>query len=278
MVRIKYQNLNRSCSYSAIANLMLDFSIDTEDYEILKSIKIPYIFNYLDKEDKFIAGPMLQGKKWFDYYLISYGLEFKEIEVQKNKALECFNANPNRFMVGLNMGNIGKHAVIFEGRQENNYQFLNIKREDSCEPDYYLFDSIELFNKLDDCFLVGWIEETNKSIALNNKHELKKSVEHIKLYKKAVVDFCSENRNSIELADAKSNLFEAFFLDVFSMMKIINELNLVKKIECIRRDYINAMSTNPEHLILSDYLKMDEFLKTIDYFQLLVEKEYKKSV
>ena len=67
--------------------MLLDFNIDTEDFKVIQQINIPYIFQYDSKQNEYIAGPLLQGKKWFDYYLNTLGLEFKESVLRKRKLL-----------------------------------------------------------------------------------------------------------------------------------------------------------------------------------------------
>lgn len=60
---MKYQSFNRSCSYAGLTNMLLDFNIDTEDFQIAIEGNIPYIFTFDRTSEKFLAGPMLQSKQ-----------------------------------------------------------------------------------------------------------------------------------------------------------------------------------------------------------------------
>ncbi len=62
----KYMHFNSSCSYTALAMLLSDKGIDTEDTDIALEIGLPWMFDR--EEGYYLAGPMLQGAKWFDLF------------------------------------------------------------------------------------------------------------------------------------------------------------------------------------------------------------------
>ena len=70
---MKYMTFNSSCPYAGMANMLEKYGIDVEDYEIALEMKLPL---FVDKnEDGYVAGPMIQEKKWFDIFLNRYGFE-----------------------------------------------------------------------------------------------------------------------------------------------------------------------------------------------------------
>ena len=75
----KYMTFNSSCSYAGLANMLLRYGVDTQDREIARDMKLPFLFAY--EEDEYRAGPMLQGAQWFNLYLHPRGLEMRETEV-----------------------------------------------------------------------------------------------------------------------------------------------------------------------------------------------------
>ncbi len=92
----------------------------------------------------FLSGSILQQKKYFDYCLQNYGLELIENIVPRAKIIQFFNNLPCKAMLGLHIQENKKLAVIFCGNDTEKYRFLNNKRKDSSEPDYYQFDFSEL--------------------------------------------------------------------------------------------------------------------------------------
>jgi hypothetical protein len=272
---IKYQSFNRSCAYAGLANMLLDLSVDTEDFKIVKAASIPYIFQFNEKQGRFVAGAMIQEKKWFDYYLNSIGLEFKEREIGIEEALNFFDVVSHKCMVGLKIGNTGKHAAIFNGIEKFQYKFLNNKRKESLEPDYYWYDSKALLMKLEDKTSISWIEKKENCFSMNIDHELDLSLECLENYRNKVKEFCFEEQDFITLEKAKGCLFEALFLDVFSMMEIVNNTEIVNEIKKIRNDYIQIMKLKTS-TVLSRHLSIEHLDNVIIKYMKVIEA-YKKS-
>lgn len=269
---MKYQNFNRSCSYTGLANMLVEHGIDTEDKEIILEANIPYIFRYSNEQQKYLAGPMLQSKKWFDYYLNNYGLEYCEGYFSGDDAIAFFDAINHSCMVGLKMGNSSKHAVIFQGKDNNKYRFLNIKPISSQAPDFYLFSKNALDNLLENESVVGWIKRIPKKIDVNTLQEIILTTEIIRNYKEKIFSFISSEKSIADLKDSKVNIFEALLLDLVSMLEIIAQNNLAERIIEIRKQYQNAMEMN-KRLRLSDYLPVKELdLVFNDYMDIVENK------
>ena len=64
---MKYMTFNNSCSYAGVANLLEDFEIEIQDYELAIEMRSPYIFKYDEYFKKYISGAMLQNEKYFNY-------------------------------------------------------------------------------------------------------------------------------------------------------------------------------------------------------------------
>ena len=268
---MKYQSFNRSCSYAGLANMLLDFNIDTEDFQIAVDANIPYIFTFNKTSEKFLAGPMLQSKQYFDYYLNTHELEFKEILVSKKEVLNFLKSTSQKCMIGLSINSTQKHTLIFEGIHDCKFKFLNNKWKHSTEAEYYYFNDAEILSKLPENSCIGYIEKLNYPVCNNSQHELNMSIEFLADYKLKVTEFCSTEQSFDNLEKAKSLLFEALFLNVLSMMEIIQAESLVYKIKDLRQDYIKAMNLKSA-LILSDYISMELFNDIIgDYTALISE-------
>lgn len=272
---MKYQTFNRSCSYAGLANMLMDYYIDTEDYKIIKAADIPYIFQYDISEDKFLAGPMLQGKKYFDYYLKPIGFEFREEKIRRKDIIEFLITNERRAMIGLKTDNGLGHAFIYTGTEKNRLKFINNKWERSDEPDYYIYDNQQLLDRLEDESFVGWIEEISTSITVNSAPEIASSLIFLEDYRNRLRLFCDEEQNVESLAKAKHNLFEALFLDVLSMMGIIEEFEIAHEIKKVRSDYINIMKLRT-NAVLSEVLSINSLENIILKYIKLIEQRLNK--
>ena len=143
---------------------------------------------------------------------------------------------------------------------------------ESPEPDYYWYDSEELLMKLRDKSPIGWIGKKDKLISLNNIHELELSLGYLENYRNKVKEFCCEEQDFITLEKARSSLFEAFFLDVLSMMEIIEEIKIANEIKKIRKDYIEMMKLK-RNAVLAEHLSIDNFDNLIAKYMKVIESK-----
>ena len=88
---MKYMHFKASCSYAALAAIMERNGVGTEDFQIALDIKLPWLFA---KEDgAYCAGPMLQGAKWFDLWLLPRGYRIVEKTVKREMLCDYLRTN-----------------------------------------------------------------------------------------------------------------------------------------------------------------------------------------
>lgn len=269
---MKYMTYNRSCSYACLANLLEFYGIDKTDRDIALEMNLPYLFSYNDELDKYMAGPMLQGKEWFDLYLNQIGFSFVEDIISKNEIINYLKHNVNDCIIGLKLNNV-KHAVIYKGYINNLFKFMNVKHEHSNEPDYYTFTEGELLLRLDEIVHVGYIKKTDcKGIINQSMYE--QSLIHFGNYEKELIALCLIAQNTVDLALTRDKYFAPLLLDICSMMEIINETNLRERIVSIREKYMEALKLNKEKSIkLADYLDINLLREVLsDYKELIKSK------
>ena len=123
---MKYMTFNSSCSYAGVANMLEQYGVDTDDRSIALGMKLPYLFS---REDGiYMAGPMLQSAGWFNLYLNPIGFEMIEKEVPAEQVPEYLMQRKTA-MLGLQVDEGGKHAVVYIGHQDGKLVFLNNKWE-----------------------------------------------------------------------------------------------------------------------------------------------------
>lgn len=269
---MKYMTFNNSCSYAGVANLLEDFEIEIEDYELAIEMKSPYIFKYDEYFKKYISGAMLQNEKYFNYYLRNRDLKFIENKFEKGEVLNYLNSLKEKSMIGLIMDNGRGHGVVYCGVKDGKYIFLNNKRKDSAEVNYFKYSKEELEQRLMETTFIGYIVKKLKSRKENidQIEEIKDSIRVLDEYKSRIIVFCKKEQSVEALKDAMDSYFRALFLDVYSMMEIIVEEELVLAIGKIRKDFLAAMKLNIP-LKLSNYISIEEFKSVIERYKDIIK-------
>jgi hypothetical protein len=246
---------NRSCSYAGIANLLEEYDLHYEDHEIIKALSIPYLFLYLQQEDCYAAGAMIQSQQWFIYFSNSLGFDYIEEWYNPQSAVKCFDINEKRCMLGIIIkeNSNSKHAVVYEGKENEKYRFLNPRRKDSIEPDYYVFDKDELNKKLPPNFPMGYLSKNQKMIPFDATDHLLNSLQNIDKYQNKILEFCSKEQDIKTCIEVRDTLFAPLLLDVLAMMELIGEIALATDIKNIRTNYMKAMKET-QAVLLSDYI------------------------
>lgn len=269
---MKYQTFNRSCAYAGLANMLLDYSIDVEDRDIVLGANIPYMFCYDNHEGRYISGSMLQGKRWFDLYLNRLGFEFVEEYLDIESAIRYLGATKERSMIGLKIGNTGRHACVFLGVKEGMYFFLNNKHKETEEREEYAFVKNELYNLMEDSSPIGHISAVESKRHVDYCAEMKKSLDMLEQYREEIISFVSVKRTGDELIISKQTLFEALFLDIVSMLGFIGEKELLNKIIDLRGKYLDALQQRTE-LALKECLPVNDINSVIDMYKNIIKKK-----
>ena len=105
---------------------------------------------------------------------------------------------------------------------------------------------------------------------------MENSILYLEKYRSEVENFCTKEQYVNSLKWAMNSLFRALFLDIYSMMDIIGEKELVKLIAKVRADYLNAMNLN-KTLNLSEYISLSELNKIIDEYRERIKLEISNS-
>lgn len=268
---MKFMNFTKSCSYAALANMLLEFQIDVEDFEIALKINLPYMFQYSEEESGYIAGPLLQGKKWFDYYLNTLGLMFIENSFSQTEVLKFLESRNLSCMIGLNFETT-KHALVYQGMHQNKYSFLNPHHKGTNVLTSFLFDRDELLEKLEEITHIGFISSTQNISDTNNINEIKVSLNDLARYKENIYNFCHSHQEYDALKASMDSLFAAPFLHLVSMMNIIQNTEISNELISLRTQYLNALRKE-KNLRLSDHIDYKQFENVLDKYAILLNKK-----
>jgi len=232
-------------------------------------LNIPYMFLYRPQEERYIAGAQIQTL--FNYFLNSLSYDFIEEKFTPESAIDEFDKIKKRYMLGITIkqNSDSKHAVIYEGMEKNGYRFLNPKRKDSIEPDYYVFNKDELIGKLPLEILMGYLIKIKKAVSFDVLDKLVISLENIDKYRNLLIEYCSKKRDVNSLKKTKEILFAPLLLDVLAMMEIIGEAKLAIDLKNIRTKYMDALKEN-KALMLLDYIAPEYLYDTITKYKSVI--------
>lgn len=261
-------HFNSSCSYTALAMLLEDRGIDTEDTEIVLEEGLPWIF--AEEDDCFCTGAMLQGKKWFDLYLNPRGLTMVEQFIEKAQLPEYLKAH-NMCMLGLKLpGNAGKHAVVFT-EYSGSHHFYNPVREGSTQNSEMYLDEDELLKAVDSGTAVGYLAECE--VTTHPLYELmEKSISVLYRNYNAIKEFSLTTHTENEYREAMDKLFRALLLDGITMLDLIGESELVQRFREIQRNYMDFMR-GPKTGRLADAISLEKLKELADKYARLIRSK-----
>lgn len=250
---MKYMTFNSSCAYAGLANLLEFYGVETEDYLIAQEIALPYCF--AKEGGVYQAGPMLQGKRWFELYLRPRGFYFNEVRMPRERAADYLAVQPCA-MVGIRMENGQKHAVIYSKTEAGKLCFLNNKRRSSDEPEQFVFSRQELEQRL----------ETDTPIATLGRCDaepvslapvLEGSLAVFQKLRQELLQFCSVPQSPDDLAAAQDRLFRPILLDALSVLPLAGEWELCETLGVIQKEYLRTLRQE-KPVVLAQELPMEQ--------------------
>ena len=219
---MKYMHFKASCSYTALAELMEAKGVQTEDFAIALEMQLPWLF--AKEEDAYLAGPMLQGAKWFDLWLNPKGYRLSEVSVA-SEDLCAYLRNRHPVMLGMQTP-YGRHAVVCTG-YDGQYRFFNPTYEDSGESTELILSEAELISRVDPSVIVG---EVIPCAQRRHRMEplLQASISVLRENCAEIERFASEVHAPDAYLPALNRLFRPLLLDGISMLELANETTLAQ--------------------------------------------------
>lgn len=263
---MKYMHFKASCSYAALAAIMEIIGVDTEDYKIALEIKLPWLFS---KEDgAYISGPMLQGAKWFNLWLLPRG--YRIVEKAVNKAQLCEYLRTHRpAMLGIQTP-YGKHAVVFT-EFDGAYRFINPAHESSGERTELSFSEEELLSSVDRELVVGFVVSTEaepQSLTLY----LRDSLSVIRENCAAIEVFAAEKHEPDDYYPMMNRLFRTLLLDGITMLELAGENYLAKDFTSLQQQFMSFMR-GPREEALQETLSLYQLHDLTEKYAHLIEQQ-----
>lgn len=274
---MKYMHFHFSCSFAGLANMLEEYGIDTEDAQIVLGIKLPYMLD--QQEGHYLAGPMLQTKEWQNIYLKPLGFEMEEKRIHKEELLGFIKGHaPCMLGVRTIPEAPSRHAVVFMGEKEGKLTFLNNKREESDEADFFCWSEEEFLRTIDrEQTMVGYLKKCEpETIDLSAKFE--KSLHTLSDLKKQVMCICQRTYSKSEMKEMQDKVFRAVFLDNISVLRLVDSNGLTEKFEVLQKQFLQAMKTEKDMICLREYLDLESLKEALGDWKELIKAEREKCI
>ena len=207
---MKYISFNRSCSYTCLAYMIGDYGLNYTDKDIALEMKLAYLFYHDSKNNEYLSGAMLQGKRWFDLFLNRHSFEFFEDKYKKIDALSVIMNSNRKLMVGINL-KTGKHAMVYCPSETQLFRFFNPHYENDGAADFFVYSEQELLDLLDDEVTIGYINH-NPIITVPELELYGHSKGYLDKYAVDIIKFCSVEHTLDEILEVKESMFAGLLL------------------------------------------------------------------
>lgn len=263
---MKYMHFKASCSYAALAEMVEAHGIHTEDDQIALEMKLPWLFA---KEDgAYVAGPMLQGAKWFNLWLIPRGYIMSEVSLDRESLCPYLRTH-RPAMVGIQTPH-GKHAVVFK-KFDGNYHFFNPTHEGSGEPTELIFCEGDLLSKVNQTTVVGELHAT-KTPPQDIARYLIESISTIRENYAEIEAFASKTHRPEAYLPMMNKLFRPLLLDSITMLELVHESELAQAFSAIQKDFM-AFMRGPRTGAMEKQVPLKEFYRLTEKYVQLIERQ-----
>lgn len=264
---MKYMTFNSSCAYAGVANMLERYGVDTDDRDIALNMKLPYLFAC--ENGVYLAGPMLQSARWFNLYLNTIGFEMTETEVPADQVPQ-FLVRQKTAMLGFQMDESGKHAVVYTGCQDGKLVFINNKWETTDVPEQITLTEAALLERIQKSVMIATLEKINpRETDIFSK--MKASTHVMRQNLSDIQELCRGRKTVGVLRTKLNTLFRPLLLDGITMLQLLEENELAQRFTALQRGFLNALRQEPDTVVtLSDYLCMEELSAvTEEYIHLI---------
>lgn len=298
---MKYMTFNSSCSYAGVANMLELEGVEAGDRQIALDMGLPYLFSFQD--GAYCSGPMLQTAEWFNLYLRPRGFCMTETELFREDVPGFLEGIPYA-MLGILKPSGGKHAVVYTGKKGDRWNFINCRppeftvmspgkhpaggpqsgcivnltgcsinnwRQESSEPGTISLSREELLQRLDSTVTAARLQKASPA-EVDLRPYFRNSAIVLQQLKRDITAFSCREQTPRDLRAARESLFRAILLDGITMLELIGETQLLKRLKAIQKDFLDALREN-QPLVLADRISVNDLGEAIDAYVALISQK-----
>lgn len=255
----QFMTFNSACSFTCLAVLLENIGINTTDEEIIRKLKLPFLFHYSDH--RYLCGTMLQGKELFDAYLNQFSYIFNEVKILKQNVPSMLidNLSNNALsMLGI-IENESKHSMVAISYNHDNeiFNFIDPSTDKSSEYHVKAFTYDELLNNLDSTVYIGWISPniTAKQQTLDRSNY--SPLDSLDKYIEEVTDWMNQSHDFKSKKAAKEHLFKPILSEARIMMDVAGYADIAIRITDLTlkfRNWYHSKLNTLDNSFISEYL------------------------
>ncbi|OUN92433.1 hypothetical protein B5F98_11405 [Pseudoflavonifractor sp. An44] len=248
--------------------MLEQYGVDVEDRDIALEMKLPYLFTC--ENGGYLAGPMLQSAEWFNLYLHPMGFAMVETELLPGQA-PIFLKGQRTAMLGLQVEQGEKHAVVYVGYQNEKLMFLNNKWRDSEEPEQLLLSQSELLERIGSTVTIATIK-TIPPQRVAYARRLRNSAEVMRQNVAQIRCLCAKEERVGFLRAQLNHLFRPLLLDGITMLELLGQTRLAHRFTTLQGGLLGGLRQDSNaKIILGRYLDVLELTAaTEEYIGLIM--------
>ena len=266
---MKYITFNSACSYAGVANMLMQFGVDTDDRTIALDMGLPFLFSR--EEDGFAAGPMLQSARWFNLYLHPRGFHMEEKQIPASLVPDYIKKERTA-MLGVRMEHGGKHALTYDGYSENGLRFLNNKWQQEDAVDVLILSEQELTGRIDNPCMVATLQKITPAKA-DIETEMAKSINILDENLLEIEKTAAIAQPAAALRRQLNTLFRPLLLDGITMLDLLGATDLHGKFATIQQAFLAALRRDDSQLLLCEHISLEDLRSAATEYKHLILAE-----
>ncbi len=248
---MKYIHFETSGMLAGLAAMLERCDHNTEDYWIALGMDAPWLF--LKEGDQFIAGQGLYTPRWMNLYLRPLGFRLVKTTLPKD-VVPAFLRQHQPAMLVLSIDRGICHPVVCTGYENSRYSFINVKTEDSHEPDQLSLSRPMLLRRLDDHVSMLTLEKCPPE-TVDFTPLLAASLQALTVYERTLMKVCTQPITRAELHELRTPLLRSLMVDMLPMAQLLHQETFYEELRMLNHDYRHIFTRNtPETVELRDRL------------------------
>lgn len=249
-VRMKYITFSGSGLLTGLAIMLSRFGVETDAKQIALGMEMPRLF--LHRDGQYYAGSQLFQPEWVNLYLNTLGFELTAHPLSRED-VPAFLRMHAPVMLPLAVAPRSIHPVVFIGYQNKRYEFLNIRKATSPEPDAFSLSADMLRRRLADDVATYTLERceprTPDFIPL-----LRASLTALTDYQNELLRCCKKPLSRTQFSALKQPFLRALLQDAYPMALLLEDVMLSKYLRELNHRYRHVfIRAGESSAVLSDY-------------------------
>lgn len=245
---------------AGLANMLCLAGHSTTEQQIILGMEAPWLFCH--DSCRYLAGAGLFSPKWLNLYAQAHGFCLMEHSILPED-VPAFLRRTTTAMLPIRHANDQRHMMVFTGYRSSRYEFLNMKPENSTEPDNVSYTSAMLKRRLNGSVTVYTLSncpvEKADMIPL-----LLESLDVLDTYYQDLLQIRHQFFTHAEFHALHEPLFRAFMLDELPMTVLSGDSTLFDELRQLNHDYRHVFTRlSPETVQLGERLPYSSIRKCI---------------